>query len=234
MALDDEKRFEALKVLRDARWRSFDTRRSFEWKMCLALWTALAAFIAIMLQGTGEWTKDLNFWLVLAISVIGSLLVFGIHIWWNCNLHRSNKIDSQVMYLWEEAMQDIVGVQLTNEHLGNAIPAYLQDRASRLRKDIQKVQQEHKDNKLRKYWSSISECALTLLLLFIANTVLLGSLYTSNGTKDEVIAKVTANGSTVTTTAKRESGVRANATFDEQGAKASIEYPVAPNGAEGH
>ena len=46
---DDRKlKIDTLFSLADQVWRSFDTNRAYEWKMGLALWTALGAFGALL------------------------------------------------------------------------------------------------------------------------------------------------------------------------------------------
>ena len=47
---DNKLKIDTLFRLADQAWRSFDANRSYEWKMSLALWTALAAFGALLLR----------------------------------------------------------------------------------------------------------------------------------------------------------------------------------------
>ena len=55
-------------ALRSAAWNSSDSRREFEWRAALSLWTAMAAMIGILLS-----VKDVK--IDLAIKVGGAVLV---------------------------------------------------------------------------------------------------------------------------------------------------------------
>lgn len=46
-------RLEALEKLRNGSWQDFDSLRNYEWKIAISIWTALIAFIAIILTGDG-------------------------------------------------------------------------------------------------------------------------------------------------------------------------------------
>lgn len=144
--------FDALATLRDVRWTAFDTRRAFEWKMGLAVWTAIAAFIALVLQDSIDGLAAVNRWLVLSASAI----VLAVHFWWNFFMHRSNRLDLDICYNWERQMQETLGVTLRG--VGTKKPT-LEERILRMKTRCS----------ITRNWSFVGELGLTILLLTGAN-----------------------------------------------------------------
>ena len=68
MSSENEKRAGIWVRLLEVAWTNFDRRRSYEWKMSFAIWTAIAAFIALYLKG--EFPKSIP-------SVAGDALILA-------------------------------------------------------------------------------------------------------------------------------------------------------------
>ena len=50
LVLKEKDKADVLLRLHDTAWANFERRRAYEWKLSLAIWTAIAAFIAICLR----------------------------------------------------------------------------------------------------------------------------------------------------------------------------------------
>lgn len=73
----EEKKFhlEALKALRDSSFQRWDKRRSYEWQLSISIWTAMAAFCALLLNKDTAITNgvDVASW----VAVFGSIIVIA-------------------------------------------------------------------------------------------------------------------------------------------------------------
>jgi len=69
MSSENEKRAGIWVRLLEVAWTNFDRRRSYEWKMSFAIWTAIAAFIALYFKG--EFPKSIP-------SVAGDALILAL------------------------------------------------------------------------------------------------------------------------------------------------------------
>jgi hypothetical protein len=72
---EERRRFESLESLRRAAYESFDSRRSYEWKLSLGIWTAQALALVALLQPTGEDFPLKTHWAVLWGALVGVALV---------------------------------------------------------------------------------------------------------------------------------------------------------------
>jgi hypothetical protein len=89
--------------LAEARWRDFDRRRAYEWKVNFALWAALGSFSGFL------WKIDNVIDKRYAITVIILLIAFGLLYWfrWTVGLWRRNKYDQDAAYYyWRRADGD--------------------------------------------------------------------------------------------------------------------------------
>ena len=69
-----DKRLEVLTRSCETAWTNFDRRRSYEWKLSLAIWTALTAFVALTLRGDVSSPAKLTFGLFAGLIL--SLWIF--------------------------------------------------------------------------------------------------------------------------------------------------------------
>ncbi|MCP4370832.1 MAG: hypothetical protein GY797_22375 [Deltaproteobacteria bacterium] len=108
---DEKKRFDSLEVLRQSAWNSFHHRRAFEWKVCLALWTAFASFIGIVITG-----KSGQLGMLTAITtIIVCIAIIVIYLNWIKGLSRAHDIDKRIMVKFRNEMMDILGSKFSED-----------------------------------------------------------------------------------------------------------------------
>jgi len=99
---DQEKnRFDAFEALRAAAYKSFNDRRSYEWKMCIGIWTPFAVYIGALVTQPIEAGKALPMTgsqLVVGTALV-SLIILIIQVFWTFGLARANKLDN--VYDWD-------------------------------------------------------------------------------------------------------------------------------------
>jgi hypothetical protein len=119
MKEDEERLFKALDMLRSAAWTSFDQRRTYEWKFCIALWTALAVFTGALVTQSTDSTKTFHLkgiWPVLLTGTIG-FAVAAIHAYWIKGIGEANTVDRKVSYVYEKKMCPLIAVSHSDEIL---------------------------------------------------------------------------------------------------------------------
>jgi len=90
MTKEEKNRFDALELLRAAAYSSFNDRRSYEWKMCISIWTPFALYIGYLVTKQSH-VSETN----LAIGTAAvSALVLVIQVFWTIGLSRANRIDN--------------------------------------------------------------------------------------------------------------------------------------------
>jgi len=105
---------DTLEKLRNASYQHYLRRQTYEWKMCVTIWTPLVAMIGIILT-----KPDVHIGLVpLAIA---SLFILAIHIIWQLNLKKSNDLDLERARKYEKRLSDFVGVEIRQERKGRLI-----------------------------------------------------------------------------------------------------------------
>jgi hypothetical protein len=122
MTSDEKARFDAFETLRQAAWNNFDHRRSYEWKLAISLWTALAAFTgAVITRPTDPALPAVrgSVWLV----AVGGLAVTLIHAYWSYNCKVRNDRDRKLSYLFEEKMCTLLSVSYADV-LGHFVDAH--------------------------------------------------------------------------------------------------------------
>ena len=139
MTPDDKKKFDAVTKLRDMNRDSFDHRTNREWKMCITLWTACLAFIALVLTDKVE---GLPTWGVAGASVV----MLAAYTFWLCRLHAAHRFDQRFSSYWQERMEDVAQEQL---------PA-----------DLKKLRTSFQSRRwLLRWYSAIYQIVITALLL---------------------------------------------------------------------
>ncbi len=110
MTPSQERRFKSLEALRKASWISFSERRSVEWKVSLALWTALAVFTGALLTRSPTESYQLNgFWPVLVTALVG-LAIVVVHTIWLIGINQNHQIDRELSHLFRKEMCELVRV----------------------------------------------------------------------------------------------------------------------------
>ena len=119
----ERRRFESIETLRRASYDSFNDRRSYEWKLSLSIWTALALLIAGLVQPA---KPDEVFPLSAPWSWVGGLvaamLLLFFHGYWSNGAARVNSIDRDAFLHFYQAMQTLLKLPF-DATLQNAIKA---------------------------------------------------------------------------------------------------------------
>lgn len=110
MTNEDKNKFDALEQLRAAAWDSFDKRRTYEWRICIALWTAFAAFIGAVVTGRVATTTP-----VAVGTTIIALAVLILHHFWLRGLSRAHETDKREDVFFRRQMMDMLGLQFSEE-----------------------------------------------------------------------------------------------------------------------
>lgn len=108
----EKRRFDALETLRKSAWDSFDKRRTFEWKICISLWTAFAAYIGAVL--TGRLTDRIGLSTIIAV-LSASILIVGLHTSWIRGLGRANRLDRKIAFYFCDLMIQELSVRFPEE-----------------------------------------------------------------------------------------------------------------------
>lgn len=112
MGIDNKTRLEALEKLRNVAWEEFNNRRIYEWKMSMGIWTALAAFIALILTGRVE--ISFNFWHILIAALVIVIMVC-IHFYFMHKLFESNSIARDKEFFFENVIMEILTIHYSSE-----------------------------------------------------------------------------------------------------------------------
>ncbi len=102
---------ETLEKLRNASYQHYLRRQTYEWKMCITIWTPLVATIGIIL------TKS-NVHIGMIPLAIASVFIFCIHIVWQANLKKSNDLDIERTKKYETEIKKFVGMETNEERNG--------------------------------------------------------------------------------------------------------------------
>lgn len=95
--------FESLEILRKASSDSLHNRQTYEWKMCITIWTPLVAFVGIALTYPHIWLS--NEYLYTAFFFLAA-----IHILWQRNLVAANNKDATKILECEQKMRVSLGL----------------------------------------------------------------------------------------------------------------------------
>lgn len=98
---DTKRRFDAIVELWKQPWQRISERRSYEWRVAFTLWTALAAFIGLVVTGRLSAPRQALVW---AIKIIG-LIVCVLHAWYLCGLGKAHDTDRHIAIHYERILQ---------------------------------------------------------------------------------------------------------------------------------
>ncbi|MFT5466688.1 MAG: hypothetical protein ACI8UO_001788 [Verrucomicrobiales bacterium] len=107
---DEEKnQFDALESLRAANWQKYESRMAIEWKICISLWTAMAALVVGI--ATGRLIIDsFQFAALVGAIPIASIIL---HFDYIRGVQRANGLDrAQSFYYENEHMTKLLGIEL--------------------------------------------------------------------------------------------------------------------------
>ena len=103
----DEVKLEYLEKLRAASYRSFNDRRSHEWKLSFSLWTAEAILVGAMLQPVQANAKFPFHGIRYGIAAtIAGLVVILLHGYFSNGIGRASTIDKLRQTSFREAIEE--------------------------------------------------------------------------------------------------------------------------------
>lgn len=92
LSLPAKDRIDALLALADARWRDFNTRRSFEWKVTIGLWTAQALFATFVFRTN---VKSVSNSQIVFLGAIFAVIIYIYAFRWTKGIWESNEKNKQ-------------------------------------------------------------------------------------------------------------------------------------------
>ena len=105
---------DTLENLRNASYQHYLRRQTYEWKMCITIWTPLVAIIGIIL------TKP-NVDIGMIPLAIASFFILGIHVVWQLNLKKSNDLDLERVQKYEQEIKKFACIEIKQERKGKLI-----------------------------------------------------------------------------------------------------------------
>jgi len=103
MSPENEKLAKIWVKLLEVAWTNFDRRRSYEWKMSFAIWTAIAAFIALCLKG--EFPKIIPSVAGVALFLAGYFIIL-VQIIFLVFIRFANGVDQQKAIFYEDLLNE--------------------------------------------------------------------------------------------------------------------------------
>jgi hypothetical protein len=142
MADEAKNKLDTLELLRKSAMERYTWRAQAEWKLCLAIWTALAAFIGAVLTGKGIAPPKTSVWFFVA----GAALIFALHWWWLHGLWLAQKLDNDISFFFRDRMMESIKVEFPNN---------IQNQIENLRR---------RNRSVWTHWSCTSQLGITALL----------------------------------------------------------------------
>lgn len=144
---DESRYFDSLNELRRAAWESTDHRRPFEWKVCLAVWTALALFVGSVVTAR----LAIASWSVVCATILAGLAIVFLHYRFIKGLRNAHNIDKETEGFFRTRMCEFLEIEL---------PQTIQRKVKRVveERDLKKVVP------FIAHWNSGFQVGITILL----------------------------------------------------------------------
>lgn len=155
------KSMEILKGQCDTYWTNFDRRRAYEWKLSLAIWTALAAFIALTLQDKITFSLGYkNVWLasvfIVLIGGIAGFFIISIQSNFQVRVKLANDVDKRKAELYEERLNQMLNISYCDNNGHKA-----SEKEKEVGEAIEKVRPSNGD------WSKGIHVSITAILIVL-------------------------------------------------------------------
>jgi hypothetical protein len=162
--MDDatKRKYDALAELRKAAWDSFNQRRPFEWQVCIALWTAMAAFAGFVISAKDSTISPLK----AVLTGIVAVAIVHIHKKWLNGLATAHNVDKDIEILVRSEMNALAGV---------AYPKPMTEKLSEVREGMHPSRN----------WNVSFQLAVTSLLALFATMAVLDSAFHPPKTGEE-------------------------------------------------
>ena len=113
-----------MESLRLAAYNSFNDRRSYEWKLSLAIWTALAVLVAGLVQIDKAGGFPLHGKRYGWIATVLGICLVALHVYFNNCIARANAIDKDMALFYSKQMRAALGLSFPPklDEMINALP----------------------------------------------------------------------------------------------------------------
>jgi hypothetical protein len=104
---------EALQHLRSAAYTSFTDRREYEWKFCIATWTALAIFVSSLVLkpiASGNY-YGISVGILTGLTAVLSVLLCLVHYKWLEGIAKGNAIDQRLEIEVKEHIRSVLKIE---------------------------------------------------------------------------------------------------------------------------
>ncbi|MGA2525734.1 MAG: hypothetical protein ABSF79_03855 [Smithellaceae bacterium] len=109
--IDIKTTLDALEKLRNGAWENFNNRRIYGWKMGMGIWTALAAFIGVVLTGRICISQPLSFGTFIVFAILAGSSVVALHAVFMHGIGRAHRIDRDKEFFFEEEIMKILDIE---------------------------------------------------------------------------------------------------------------------------
>jgi len=137
----------------EASWKDMDTRRVYEWKISLGLWTALGAFAAIMLRGEANLSPCVMAPISLLLLLIGCLYVVP----WTKGLRERQLRSLNTFHYFLDRAEDALGTNSARKKFGDV-----------LREEFAGKEAEENLIDILKHWAHGSQIIVTWIFVAVA------------------------------------------------------------------
>ncbi|SRR6266404_451807 len=153
--IDVSVRLEYIEALRLAAYNSFNDRRSYEWKLSLAIWTAIAVLVAGLVQPGQVAFPFHGIRYGVGATIVGMAIV-ALHVYFSNCLARANTIDRKKVLNYANQIES--ALQLPDTDLANEIKNL-----------IVKLPKPFESRWMLWWqWGHISQITMTILLIAVA------------------------------------------------------------------
>lgn len=143
-------RIDALELLRKSAMERYAWRAQVEWKLCIALWTALTAFSGAVL--TGKALLHPGCFVVVVIILLAASICW-LHWKWLCGLRDTQHLDNRISFFFRDRIMAIAG---------EAFPPADEKNPTSIRQEMENLRA--KDRGVWSHWSHGFQLWVTILL----------------------------------------------------------------------
>lgn len=152
--IDLKTKLDALEKLRNGAWENFNNRRIYGWKMGMGIWTALAAFIGVVLTGRIYINQSLSCcktFIVFEAFAIVAIMVVYLQAKFLIGIGNAQRIDRDKEFFFENKIMEILTIEFSPE----------------LTKKIEDRKKKREKSPLYE-WLEFVQLGITIMLILVA------------------------------------------------------------------
>lgn len=158
MITDEKEKAHVMLKLLEIAWHNFDRRRSYEWKLSLAIWTALAAFIALSLRSRFLALSASTQPADMAFVIVTAVVILPIQICFLYRVKRANNCDQNRALHYEYLINNALEVDFGPKTI--------------LQKDVEdSIKKATSRGRMGGWWSAVFHVVITIVLFTVAALV---------------------------------------------------------------